>query len=230
MKVYEWGFSLWQVVIMLCLILLWSLGIWIMWLKAHLTIRLRGGVDIPGRYKAALQFVTAVRSEFADEGVGVADSFRDQELKNTLRNNGNGGYISFQPSFSKATYSFRQGIRGWWKRDKWWGMALITCAVAWVAILVISQSPVSPVFLPAFSNTYTHVWYEYPVNSAGQIVYLVFLAMLPYSFVTLLLSMAIGKTNRSRLFYTSIGMLVGLLPCLLYTKLLYTKLLVYNQV
>ena len=60
-----WGFSFLQLYIVLVLLTVWTLGTYILWLKAHLTLAQRNDSEIPVKFKATLHLVSIVNKEFA---------------------------------------------------------------------------------------------------------------------------------------------------------------------
>jgi hypothetical protein len=122
-----------------CVILLfyWTLGIYIMWLRAHftMTLRKRHPDNVSGANRAILELAVAMQDELDIHDLHPS-LLREEELKDRVDKELKGGAISYAyPKADLQTYSIRKGLKGWFKREKWWFSAIflttLMCATVW---------------------------------------------------------------------------------------------------
>ncbi|KAE9978793.1 hypothetical protein EG328_001249 [Venturia inaequalis] len=65
---YKWGFSFLFLFIFLIVLLVWTAGTYIMWLKARLALRHHDDAEIVGEYKAVINLASAMNNEFGKHG------------------------------------------------------------------------------------------------------------------------------------------------------------------
>lgn len=128
---YQWGFSFLQLLVSLILLIMWTIGIYILWLRAHFTQKLRGreSCQTSGEHKAVLELAVAMQQELDIQQVNVSllierqlDDRVDKELK--------GGAMSYAPAYPELkTYSFRKGTKNWFKREKWWFALIVVSSL-----------------------------------------------------------------------------------------------------
>ena len=94
---YQWGFSIIQLEICLCLLTLWTFGIFIMWATAHLRFI---GMGMPynalGDFKSAVSLADAIRKELNQKSDKDLKSLTDRELMSTIKTHLNGGRVMMQ--------------------------------------------------------------------------------------------------------------------------------------
>ena len=116
------------------LMCLWSLSVYIMWLKAHLKLSNRGPYEIPNRYKAAVRLTRSIAVDFGD--VDKATTMSNKEFSTHVRQNLRGGRVRGDPTMALGRYNFRSGLKSWIAREKWWfsGIMLCTafCCTGWM--------------------------------------------------------------------------------------------------
>jgi hypothetical protein len=108
------------------LFILWMIGTWVMWLKAHKELKLRDGVQVPVRYRAVLDLAAALNS---GQGAPTFTNSLLEEHVKSLR----GGAIAAENPRSSLRYSFRATILPWIKEHKWW---VLVCAITTGPLLV----------------------------------------------------------------------------------------------
>ncbi|KAL7619460.1 hypothetical protein AAE478_009999 [Parahypoxylon ruwenzoriense] len=186
---YRWGFSFIQLFILSSLMLVWTTGISIMWLQAHLKLPLRGHPEVPTGWRALLLLAEAIRKELTEAGINPA-SLKDEQVKDEIRKHLQGGSISFNASLARRDSKFTSEFRNWLRRfdllgrmgsHKWWWLGLFVTAI--VASLSGTMAPTAAPWLVMLSG------------GAG---------------LGILLALIIGSTTRSRLFMTTFWVLVAL--------------------
>ncbi|USP80363.1 hypothetical protein yc1106_07637 [Curvularia clavata] len=136
---YKWGFSFLQLFLCILLLLAWTIGIYIMWLYTHYTLLLHSRLseEVSGTHRAVLELAAAMQSELdlADLDVSL---LREKQLDERIRKEIRGGTVNYANSEEKrGMYSIRRGLREWWRRDKWWFVAIfcmtVLCSTLWMA-------------------------------------------------------------------------------------------------
>ncbi|KAJ0114428.1 hypothetical protein J7T55_010817 [Diaporthe amygdali] len=118
-QTYQWGFSVVQLEIAMILLTIWTFGVWIMWLHAHLELSNRGKYEVPRELKAALYLADSIRSdlkEFDQE----AEFLSNKELKAHAAEHLKGGKVDIQALSLVNGYSFRRSSWKWIKTNKLW--------------------------------------------------------------------------------------------------------------
>ncbi|KAL2284946.1 hypothetical protein FJTKL_08497 [Diaporthe vaccinii] len=124
---YKWGFSFLQAFIAMLLMSLWSLSVYVMWLKAHLKLSSRGPYEIPNRYKAAVKLTRAIAVDFGD--VDQATALSNKEFSTHVSRNLRGGRVGGDPAMALGKYSFRSGLKGWVAKEKRWFSGMVLCTL-----------------------------------------------------------------------------------------------------
>jgi hypothetical protein len=138
-KSYQWGFSF--VLLFICLILLgvWSIGTYILWLKAHLALRIHGEPQIAGEYKAVIELAAAMNNEFSKHDENL-EFLRERQIKGKIMHMINGGTIRYDSPSPDKSFSFWDGFKHWAKRDKWWWPGYVLSSLFFVLGAFISNS------------------------------------------------------------------------------------------
>ncbi|KAJ3961204.1 hypothetical protein N0V92_002086 [Colletotrichum tropicale] len=118
-ETYQWGFSYIQLFIMLLLLILWTLGMSAMWIKSHMTMRMRGRFDKPKGFKGVLELAAAIRKELQESN---PDDLTHDQLSDEVRKRLRGGTIELEKAGSPAMYGVWGGAWGWIKKWRWWTM------------------------------------------------------------------------------------------------------------
>ena len=113
-----------------------------MWLRTHFTMRLRErhSDDVSGKYRAVIELANAMQLELEIQDLHPS-MLRERELNDRVEKELKGGAISY--AYSKAEpqmYSFKKGLKGWFKREKWWFAAIFItstlCSTLWTNVLL----------------------------------------------------------------------------------------------
>ena len=149
---YAWGFSFLLLFITVLFTAIWSIGIYIMWLDAHLNSRYdRAGREM-GTYRAALDLARAMRKDMGEE---ATENLSNTELKERVKRHLNGGRISFELLDSADIDRHRlpmtriTSVMLWWEFNGWdtWSkrkrIAVLSCVVAlFIAVMLAILVPV----------------------------------------------------------------------------------------
>ncbi|CAH0022674.1 unnamed protein product [Clonostachys rhizophaga] len=115
---YQWGFSFLQVFINLILLSLWTIGMALVWIKSHLTLKLNGFAAIYNDWKGLLEFTEVLGGQLKAakiEYLTIDDKQLEHEIEKLLQ----GGSVTGLP-LPQGFYSLRQGIL----RQRWLLLAL----------------------------------------------------------------------------------------------------------
>ncbi|KAJ3525686.1 hypothetical protein NM208_g11532 [Fusarium decemcellulare] len=153
---YHWGFSFLQMFTMVILLLLWSIGIVFMGLRAHWTLILNEAPETSNGWKALLYFTEAMELELKRAGIDhttLSDSQLNAEIQGVLQ----GGSISSKKPLEMGLYSLRKhGIpstaREWGRRNRLWFLAVIACVPICIMQARIIGSPKSPVLAGTYGG------------------------------------------------------------------------------
>jgi hypothetical protein len=173
---------------MVIFLLIWTVGIYIMYLRAHFTPRLQTRTCVAGEIKAVFELSEAMKTGFQsiDED---PTNLEEHQLRRRIRDTLKGGQIAYNNTVpvlldSPQRYSFRKGVLRWLRREKWWLIALVIV-----------------------STLFSTAW----IYSSGF-----FLFMLG-PVVGIIFAMQIGSTLRSRLFIVFVLSLASALAIMGYS-------------
>nr|XP_036575701.1 uncharacterized protein CTRU02_14351 [Colletotrichum truncatum]KAF6782312.1 hypothetical protein CTRU02_14351 [Colletotrichum truncatum] len=142
-ETYQWGFSYIQLFVMTILLVLWTIGVSAMWLKAHMTMRMRGGCDKPMGFKGVLELAAAIQKQLQETNPNdLSHDQLSEEIKKRLR----GGSIQLEREEATAMYGLWKGLWGWVIERKWWFTTLLVFA-GFATLIYISRS-ISWFFIP----------------------------------------------------------------------------------
>ncbi|RSL63589.1 hypothetical protein CEP54_005129 [Fusarium duplospermum] len=130
---FQWGFSFLQVLALSIFLLFWTLGIAIMWTKAHMTLKINGCSTSSAGWKSLIEYANAIEAELKEAGIDYG-SLDDDQLDEKIQTVLHGGSISSSDILPKGIYSLRRGlvhdniiphVVQWVGREKWWFMGII---------------------------------------------------------------------------------------------------------
>jgi len=156
---YKWGFSFVLLFIFLVLLMIWTTGTFILWLKARLSMRHDTDWEVVGEYKAIIELATAMNNDFGKHGDNPG-TLRERQIRSKIKHDLNGGSIMYHSPLREINFRFRDGLKRWFKRNKWWLLAFFISAgcaiVAAAAVLADQEEPhnadqVNPIGGTAFS-------------------------------------------------------------------------------
>lgn len=142
-KNYQWGFSFVQLFAMNIMLLVWTIGLLIMWFQASRKIRRRCRRDVAGPHKAVIELAEAMQKE-SDFDLGLAT---EQHIKQQIAA-ADGGSISY--SMSSNIEGSSETSFDWLKREKWWFSAMILFMFAasylWIFVgIIITCAFIGPI-------------------------------------------------------------------------------------
>ena len=156
---YKWGFSFLQLFVCIILLAAWTVGIHIMWIHTHYTLALRNRLaeEISGEYRAILELAAAIETELDISDIDLC-LLREQQLKDRIAKEIRGGTVAYAyPEATLKVHSIRKGLEAWFKKDKWWFLAMLVvtaiCSTYW-------SFPVDPVMwaTPIYAWLWIWIW------------------------------------------------------------------------
>jgi hypothetical protein len=134
---YVWGCSYLILFCFLLFLFFWSLGTWLLWLKANLGLQALGKEPISGKYKAMMTLVTAI-SEQSDNEKSNLESLSEKQLQDKILLDLNGGIIPAPPAIMRSPFSLSGLLRHWFRdlrswfqqgNNVWWCIVLLLSSI-----------------------------------------------------------------------------------------------------
>ena len=122
-QTYQWGFSAILLEATMILLILWTFGVWMMWLRAHLEPSRRAKDEVPYDLKATLFLADAIRSDFKSLGEDT-ETLVNEQLTKLMSENLKGGRVEIQAPL-EDNYSFWRDCWHWLKENKFWTLAFL---------------------------------------------------------------------------------------------------------
>jgi hypothetical protein len=137
---YQWGFSLLLLFIFLLTLFIWSIGMYVFWTMANVSLQAREIHEIPGEYKAIIGLAATMQREFEKEREDPA-GLNEHQITRKIRRDLNGGRIAHDhPITQLCKRHFRDVFAGWFKRERLWLLLFATLTAIWGS-KVSSHSP-----------------------------------------------------------------------------------------
>ncbi|KAI1800066.1 hypothetical protein F4811DRAFT_54846 [Daldinia bambusicola] len=203
---FRWGCSHLQLFIALALLSIETIGLFVLWLKARFQLPLQGEVGVCKGWKAVLIMAERMGKELHDAGID-ARSLTDQQLKDRVKKQLDGGSISFDARLTRSGYSFRRGAWLWMKRE------LMACLIL-LFLMIIFGICLSLNLLSYPDTLLRFVCFLFPLSIFEVI-----------STVGVISAVSFGSTTRSRVFMMlfwamcGLGISLGCLSIALWTPL-----------
>lgn len=160
---YQWGFSFFQLYLMILLLLLWTVGTLLMCGRTQMIMQKRGREDIAGEYKAILEVAAAIHKQtqiFPDDLSTVTERHLQTKIKKEL----GGGEIAYESPTIVVAES-RNELKFWkaWAiRERWWITAFVSSIImvaalpyAWVESVYFLPGLSAALFLAIYVGTVT---------------------------------------------------------------------------
>ncbi|KAF2670615.1 hypothetical protein BT63DRAFT_413321 [Microthyrium microscopicum] len=146
---FKWGFSFILIFVFLCLMLIWTLGTFLLWLKAHLTLRLNKERVVCGETKAILQLADAIIRDLPTNDNIQHDMLTECQLNDYIRTRKRVGAIPEAIDLSwkeaKLSQEFRSLLKG---SGKWWTLAYLLSVAAMITLPVYFKSISTGFYVP----------------------------------------------------------------------------------
>ncbi len=117
-----------------------------MWIYTHHTLMMRNRLsdEVSGEYRAVLELAAAMQAELDIEDFD-STMLREKQLKERIDKELQGGAVAYAyPDSKPNVYSIREGLRTWFKNDKWWFLAMfmttVFCSTVWMVMMVYWES------------------------------------------------------------------------------------------
>lgn len=186
---YQWGFSFLQLFILLLLLNLWGMGLYILWLKGHLTLKMRDSGHVPQNYTAVLGLADTVRAEL-QELAEDADHFTNEEIEAIVDKHLHGGqYVSAKLEDTRS-FGFARGIWCWMRKELIWGVVLVMLLI--VALALSVAVPLEDPDSDTYNPTPRKLWEFCLFLTPGY-----------------LFTLAVGRTARSRFGFLLVAVAVS---------------------
>ncbi|KAK4446801.1 hypothetical protein QBC34DRAFT_496606 [Podospora aff. communis PSN243] len=178
---YLWGFSYIQLFLNLLLYLLWTIGLYIMWLKSQAQLPLKGAPEVPRGWRALIHLGEAMRRDLDRRGTDP-EKLTDRQLKTVIRKQLNGGAIAFQEPLQQPGLGIWTAFQSWSRKQN--NIPLIRWSIGvGLAALVINLIG----------------WgIQKKLEHTPALVFAVVGYILTFVFVGMLWAMALGRTKTSR--------------------------------
>lgn len=160
-------------------LMLWTIGIFIMWIRSHKILRERGRKEVAGEHKAIFELAEAMRTQLISLGkdnVEDVPALGELDLRCRITKDLHGGSISYdypQPPIRSIKDNISAGWRTklkakkekWWtwtRKEKWWlttfFISYVLCStVGWYSFyplwLFIISLPLAFVFALCYGST-----------------------------------------------------------------------------
>lgn len=96
-QTYQWGFSVLQLEITLCLLTLWTFDIYILLATAHLRLTSMGiSYNAPGNYNSTIRLADAMRREFEEIHGKNVNLLTEKEMLSYIKSHLSGGRVMVQ--------------------------------------------------------------------------------------------------------------------------------------
>lgn len=198
-QTYKWGFSFLQVFIALCLMAIWTLAIWMVWLRAHIRLSSRGAYEVPTRYQGAMRLSKAIEEEFEGYGKPMAMNSKEfSKYRSKVLKGGSVRHDSDRPILESNIGLWRK-MKKWISRERWWCIPLAVHTV-WLATGWMALERLNHALLAADSPP--SLW---TINFVGG-----FYSLSLWAWPSVVFAMIIGTTTKSRLFSIGCWVVIGL--------------------
>jgi hypothetical protein len=119
---------------MAIILLLWTIGIWIMWLRSHSVMKRRGRTELAGEYKAVFELADTMRAQvqaYEKEHVDDVPAVTEANLRRRVMTDLRGGSMSYLtpllPNGKDGQGDPGWSFMAWMKKNKISIFALTVC-------------------------------------------------------------------------------------------------------
>ncbi|KAF2819700.1 hypothetical protein CC86DRAFT_126637 [Ophiobolus disseminans] len=148
---------------MICLLLLWMIGTYSLYVRTCITLNKRGTDEVAGEYKAVIELAEATQMQLKYES-GVEETsdtsvITEKQLRRRITKDLNGGSISYKSALLNDTASdgvndiatdkrISLSFRAWIKNEIWWLATVAVCFVAVPCVVIVRNSLLIIILLP----------------------------------------------------------------------------------
>lgn len=127
---YQWGFSFLQLVACQLLLILWTFGIYTMWLREYFTLKRTRDLSLTsGEHKAILELADAMQEELGIHHMNPS-LLVEKELNDRVNNELKGGSISYYPANrERKACDITIEVTEWLKRERRWLFAFLMFSI-----------------------------------------------------------------------------------------------------
>jgi hypothetical protein len=128
---YKWEFSFLLAFICIMLLIVWTVGTFLMWMKATIAMRQHDDREIAGGYKAVVELATTMDSQFSKQEEDVA-KMRDGQVRSRIKQDLKGGSMVYEAphrEIQSSMWNILMLCKKWLWKDKWWLFAIITMLI-----------------------------------------------------------------------------------------------------
>ncbi|KAK4168335.1 hypothetical protein QBC43DRAFT_296978 [Cladorrhinum sp. PSN259] len=137
---YQWGFSYLQLFITSILLLVWTTGIGLLWLKAEINLPLsQYQSGVPQGWACILHMARTLRRELKSVGIKTTKGLTDKAIEDVIRDRLSGGQISLGAEVEEhdAILGVREWVLAWGMRERCWTVAFVFHCVVYVAVIFL---------------------------------------------------------------------------------------------
>lgn len=131
---YQWGFSYIQLVVLNLFMLFWSVGIYLVYLKALFNLPLARYSEVPEGWECILHMARAMQDEFGAAGIETR-GLTSRQLQDEAAQRFGCGTVSFGANNEEehdVVIGLGMGVRGWLRIKKWWALAFTLQMAVWI--------------------------------------------------------------------------------------------------
>jgi hypothetical protein len=114
------------------MLLLWIIGILLMWAVARATLQQRNRTNIAGEYKATVELAASMRKDLSEKPNKLF-LLSEGEIKERIQCV-DGGNVAYTTSILDSPVPSKEKTKAWCKREVWWLSSLLVLLVAAICI------------------------------------------------------------------------------------------------
>ncbi|KAK3987144.1 hypothetical protein QBC44DRAFT_246574 [Cladorrhinum sp. PSN332] len=143
---YQWGFSFLQLFFFTSTLLIWTIGINLLWIKTEINLPLsQYPSEVPQGWQCILYMAKRMRKDLKALGVQSATGMTDKQLRDLIETKLDGGQISFGAvpmlegdADGHNVTGLRRWIWAWCKAEAGWAFAFVFHLGAFLALVLLS--------------------------------------------------------------------------------------------
>ncbi|CAI6259236.1 unnamed protein product [Periconia digitata] len=156
---YSWGFSYTQLFIVVVLLILWSIGLSIMYVDAKRTMFERGRSSVDGEYKAVISLAAAIEK---DLNLNLHAPGTESGIRNRVRA-ARGGSVVYSAPKSFRYQTKRHRLKMWLRTEKWWLLVMLLPVVYIIVNEAIKRTQEVGSFRVFYIRNYLSIGFSGPL-------------------------------------------------------------------